>query len=137
MDNRNSEQQVILFDGVCNLCNSSIQFIIRHDKKARFKFASLQSDAGKNTLQRFNQSNKNLYSVLLIRGDQCFDRSRAALEIANKLDGLWPMLYLFILVPPFIRDFIYDWISRNRYKWFGVRNECMIPTPGLKSRFLS
>src|SRR5947207_1967890 len=119
---------IILFDGICNLCNSSVQFIIQNDPKSTFKFASLQSDAGKAILSQFSLSSDQLYSVLVIRKGHLYDRSRAALEIARQLKGLWPLLYAFIIVPPFIRNFIYDWISRNRYRWFGVRNECMMPT---------
>ena len=127
---------IILFDGVCNLCNSSVQFIIRHDPQSNFKLASLQSDAGKGLLKKYSLPEEQLYSVILISNNRTFERSRAALEIARKLNGLWPMMYLFILIPPFIRNFIYDWISKNRYRWFGVRNECMIPTKETKNRFL-
>ena len=126
---------IILFDGVCNLCNASVQFIVRHDPKAHFKFASLQSAQGKALLNKFNLSEDGLYSVMLIDDNRYFDRSRAALEIARKLNRLWPLTYLFIVVPPFLRDFIYDWVSKNRYRWFGVRNECMMPTAEMKQRF--
>jgi predicted DCC family thiol-disulfide oxidoreductase YuxK len=130
------DHPVILFDGVCNLCNSSVQFVINHDPRARFRFAALQSDFARQqlTLHKFN--NEKLLSVVLLVDGKAYDRSRAALEIARRLNGLWPLMYAFIVVPPFIRNFIYDWISRNRYKWFGKMNECMIPTPDLKARFL-
>ena len=127
---------IILFDGVCNLCNASVQFIVRNDKHSKFRFASLQSGAGRNLIRQFKLREDKLYSIILVLNNSCFDKSGAALEIAKRLDGLWPLMYLFILVPSFIRDFVYDWISRNRYKWFGQRNECMIPTAELKSRFL-
>lgn len=127
---------VILFDGVCNLCNASVQFIINRDPSAKFRFTSLQSQAGQTLLTKFNLSAENLYSVIVVDQDKVYDRSRAALEIARRLNGLWPMLYGFIIVPPFIRNFVYDWISRNRYRWFGVRQECMMPTPNMKSRFI-
>ena len=127
---------IILFDGVCNLCNTSVQFIIQRDKHAIFRFASLQSDEGQVLLKKFNLLSDQLYSVIFIYGNRYHQRSRAALEITKRLDGLWPLLYVFILVPPFIRNFIYDWIAKNRYKWFGIRSECMIPTPDMKKRFL-
>jgi predicted DCC family thiol-disulfide oxidoreductase YuxK len=127
---------IILFDGVCNLCNASVQFIINRDLHSTFKFASLQSDIGQRLLTEFNISEGQLYSVILICDGRAFERSRAALEIARRLNGLWPMMYGFIVVPAFVRDFIYDWISKNRYRWFGMRNECMMPTPEMKMRFL-
>lgn len=132
----NSPHPVILFDGVCNLCNASVQFIINRDPNAKFRFTSLQSEAGQTLLTKFNLSAENLYSVIVVDQDKVYDRSRAALEITRRLNGLWPMLYGFIIMPPFIRNFVYDWISRNRYRWFGVRQECMMPTPDMKARFL-
>lgn len=130
------EHSIVLFDGACNLCNASIQFIIARDRQGRFKFASLQSQSGKTLLSRFQLDPQKLYSVILVQHEKVYDRSRAALEIARRLDGLWPLMYVFIIVPPFLRNFIYDWISRNRYRWFGVRQECMMPTPDMKARFL-
>jgi predicted DCC family thiol-disulfide oxidoreductase YuxK len=132
----NSVHPVILFDGVCNLCNASVQFIINRDPNATFRFTSLQSEAGQTLLKRFNLSAEKLYSVIVVDQDKVYDRSRAALEITRRLTGLWPLLYGFIIVPPFLRNFIYDWISRNRYRWFGVRQSCMMPTPEMKARFL-
>lgn len=131
------DQAVILFDGVCNLCNSSVQFIIRHDPHSTFRFAALQSEYGQAQLARHDFNKEELVSIVLLMNGKTYDRSRAALEIAKKLSGLWPLMYIFIIIPPFIRDFVYDWISRNRYRWFGRMNECMIPTPELKSRFIS
>lgn len=129
-------KQIILFDGVCNLCNSSVQFVIRHDYKCTFQFAALQSAAGKALLAEYNIFSDQLASIVLIKEGKAYQRSRAALEIARKLTGLWPLMYAFIIVPPFIRNAVYDWIAANRYRWFGEKNECMIPTPELKSRFL-
>jgi predicted DCC family thiol-disulfide oxidoreductase YuxK len=126
---------LILFDGVCNLCNSSVQFVIRHDHRARFRFAALQSPIGQAILGKHNFSKEKLLSVIFVVDGKAYDRSRAALEIARRLNGLWPLMYVFIIIPPFIRNFVYDWISTNRYKWFGKKDECMIPTPELKSRF--
>jgi predicted DCC family thiol-disulfide oxidoreductase YuxK len=128
---------VILFDGVCNLCNSSVQFIIRRDPQGKFKFAALQSPFGQEQLAKFGLSPSLLNSVLLINDGRIFSRSTAALEIARELSGLWPGCYALIIVPRFIRDLIYDFVSRNRYRFFGKRAECMIPTPDLRARFIS
>jgi predicted DCC family thiol-disulfide oxidoreductase YuxK len=129
--------QVILFDGECNLCNRSVQFIIQRDPSAKFKFTALQSLTGQRLLKEHHLPLKGLYSVILIKHNTVYQRSRAALEIAKQLPALWSLLYAFIIIPPFIRNGIYDWIARNRYRWFGHRDECMIPTPELKSRFLN
>jgi len=129
-------EPVILFDGVCNLCNSSVLFIIQRDPKAKFRFASLQSDFGKVQMQRFGLNHSELNSVLLIKGETLYQKSNAALEIARNLTGGWPLLYVFKIVPAFLRDWIYNWIARNRYRWFGKKDACMIPTPELKSRFV-
>ncbi|MEI9918283.1 MAG: thiol-disulfide oxidoreductase DCC family protein [Bacteroidota bacterium] len=126
---------IILFDGVCNLCNQSVQFVIRHDPRSKFRFAALQSDFGQQQLREHHFDTEEFVSVILVVGNKAYDRSRAALEIARRLNGLWPLLYVFVIVPPFIRNFVYDWISKNRYRWFGKKDECMIPTPELKSRF--
>lgn len=130
-------KQTILFDGVCNLCNSSVQFVINRDPRRTFQFAALQSTSGKALLQEHHLPEASLYSVILIREGTVYQRSSAALQIVRGLTGLWPLLYIFIIVPPFIRNAIYDWIASNRYRWFGAKNECMIPTPELKSRFLA
>lgn len=131
-----STKQVVLFDGVCNLCNQAVQFVIHRDAKSKFEFAALQSASGQQLLKDYHLHNTQLYSVLLVRDGRIYERSRAALEIARELTGLWPLLYVLVVVPPFIRNAVYDWIARNRYRWFGQQAECMIPTPELKSRFL-
>ena len=130
------DKSLILFDGVCNLCNSSVQFIIKRDKKNHFIFSSLQSDAGQRILLQNNLENLDYESILLIEGDQIFDRSTAILRISRRLSALYPLLYGFIIIPKFIRDAVYSWIAKNRYKWFGRRDSCMIPTDDLKMRFL-
>lgn len=127
---------IILFDGVCNLCNGAVRFIIRRDHKKRFRFASLQSKTGEAYLQRYNLRTSGLYSILLIKNDRVYDRSAAVLQIAKNLSGLWPVMYCFIIVPPFIRDAVYRVISKNRYRFFGKKDQCMIPTPELKARFI-
>ncbi len=131
------ENPVVLFDGVCNLCNSSVIFIIKRDAQSKLKFASLQSTYGVAQMKLFNLSSSSLNSVLLIKNGHLFQRSNAALEIVSMLDGIWPILYLFKIVPRFMRDFIYDWIAKNRYHWFGKKDMCMLPTPDMKARFLN
>jgi predicted DCC family thiol-disulfide oxidoreductase YuxK len=132
-----SDSRVVLFDGVCNLCNSSVLFIIKRDTRAKLKFASLQSDYGSEQLKRFSLPVSALNSVLLVREGRLFQKSNAALEIARMLDGMWPLMYAFKIVPSFIRDLIYNWIANNRYRWFGKKEECMIPTPEMKARFVN
>ncbi len=127
---------VILFDGVCNLCNSSVQFIIKHDKKGIFRFASLQSEFGKKIIQQFDLANKNIDSVMLLENNAIKLKSTAALQIAKRLSGIYSALYGFIIVPRFIRDSVYDFIARNRYRWFGKQESCMIPQPELKKLFI-
>jgi predicted DCC family thiol-disulfide oxidoreductase YuxK len=130
------DHPIILFDGVCNLCNGSVLFIIKRDPASKFYFAALQSDFGKEQLKKFGLPTVELNSVLLLEGGKLHQRSSAALEIARRLSGAWPALYIFKLIPSFIRNIVYDWIAHNRYRWFGKKEACMIPTPELKSRFL-
>lgn len=132
-----SNVPVILFDGVCNLCNGSVLFIIKRDKQSKLKFASLQSDYGAVQMKRFNLLPSAYNSVLLIKDGRLFQKSNAALEIARMLSGLWPLMYAFKIIPLFLRDFVYDWIARNRYQWFGKKEECMIPSPEMKVRFIN
>jgi len=131
-----SKNPVLLFDGVCNLCNASVQFIIRRDKKAFFKFAPLQSAFGRKICES-NQLNQNeLETVILLQGGKVYTKSTAGLQIVKRLDGLWPLLYIFIIIPAFVRNPVYDFIAWGRYKWFGKRDSCMIPDPELRSRFI-
>jgi predicted DCC family thiol-disulfide oxidoreductase YuxK len=127
---------VILFDGVCNFCSRSVQFIIRHDPKHRFRFASLQSEFGQKLMQHFGLPADQFNSFLLFENGKIYTRSTGALRVAKKLKGLWSLLYGFIILPRFIRDPVYNFIARNRYKWFGKKEECWIPTSELKSLFL-
>ena len=131
------DQPIILFDGVCNLCNGAVQFIIRHDKKNTFMFTSLQSEVGQKLLAQYNFPPDELNSFILIENNKAYTRSTGALKVAKKLNGIFPMLYSFIIIPKIFRDSIYDLVARNRYKWFGKKDECMIPTPQLKARFLN
>lgn len=127
---------VIFFDGVCNLCNSSVLFIIKRDKKSYFQFASLQSNYAKKVLPDALTKEDNLSSIILMKDGKVFQKSSAALKIAYKLSGLWPLMIVFMIIPKFIRDWVYDIIAKNRYKWFGKKDQCMIPSPELKIRFL-
>jgi len=132
----NLSQSIVLFDGVCNLCNRAVQFIIKRDKKKQFLFASLQGKAGNKLLQKFDLPANLFNSFILVEGDKVYTRSTAALRVAKKLSGGWKLLYGLMIVPGFIRNAVYNLIAKNRYKWFGKREECMIPTPELKERFL-
>lgn len=131
-----SVKDIILFDGLCNLCSGSVQFIIKRDREKTFQFASLQSTFGQNQLAKFHVDKNSIYSIIVIRGDQFFQRSNAALEIARRLDSGWPLLYGLKIIPRFIRDSIYGWISNNRYRFFGKKTACWIPNPALQSRFI-
>ena len=127
---------IVLFDGVCHLCSSSVKFIIRRDPSARFRFAPLQSPIGQDLLRRHRLPADTSDTFVLIEGGRAYTRSTAALRVARRLSGLWPVAYLGIVVPRPVRDAIYRVIARNRYRWFGRRAECMLPTPEVKERFL-
>jgi predicted DCC family thiol-disulfide oxidoreductase YuxK len=127
-------QPIIFFDGVCNLCNGAINFIIDHDKKGYFKFAPLQSGVAKKFVPQSIMENTD--SIILLESDKIYSKSTAALRVAKKLDGLWKAMYVLIIFPKFIRDYIYDFIAKNRYKWFGKRETCRMPTEDIKNRFL-
>lgn len=127
---------LILFDGVCNFCNSSVNFIIKNDKTDHFRFLPLQSERGKKIVAEYNLDPKNLQTVILLEQGRIYTRSTAALRIARKLSGGWKLMYGFVIVPSVVRDFFYNIISRNRYKWWGQRDSCMIPTPEVKRKFL-
>ena len=128
---------VIFFDGVCNLCTGSVQFIIKHDPNQHFRFASLQSELGQQFLQQNGLSADTFDSFIVCENGKYYTESTAALRVARKLSGLWPALYAFILLPAFIRNSVYRLIARNRYRWFGKKEACWIPTAELNSLFLS
>jgi predicted DCC family thiol-disulfide oxidoreductase YuxK len=127
---------IVYFDGVCNLCNSAVNFLIDQDKKGRLKFASLQSDAGKAMLHRAGLSELNYDSFILTKNGQLFQKSEAALEVVRLLGGGWRLLYGFKIFPRTWRDWLYTRVAQNRYRWFGKRTECRLPTPELQTRFL-
>ena len=128
---------IILFDAVCNLCNNSVQYVIKHDPHAFFTFASLQGETGQQLLKKNGLSTNDLNSFVLIINNKVLTRSAAALNVARHLGGFTKLLYGFIIVPAFIRDAVYNIIAKNRYKWFGKKETCMLPTPELSSRFLN
>ena len=132
-----NEHPVILFDGVCNFCNSAINFVLKQDKKGIFRFAPLQSEAGRKLLQQYNLSTKEFDSFVLIDEGKVYKKSAASLRVMNKLPWYWKEVQLFRIIPGIFRDAIYDFIAKHRYKWFGKKDQCMVPTPELRSRFLS
>jgi predicted DCC family thiol-disulfide oxidoreductase YuxK len=127
---------IVLFDGVCQLCNRSVNFIIRRDRGGRFKFAPLQSHIGQECLRQHSLSPDEFDTFVLIAGGRAYTRSTAVLRVARGLSGLWPLAYLLIIVPKPVRDAAYQVVARNRYKWFGKREACMLPTAEVKERFL-
>lgn len=130
-------QPVIFFDGVCNLCNAAVQFIIRHDKAAVFKLAALQSAAATRLLVNLPADEAAVDSILLLENGMVYSRSTAALRIAKRFTGGWKLLYVLIFVPKFIRDAVYKLVARNRYRIWGKQDNCMVPEPHLQERFLS
>ncbi len=127
---------VVYFDGVCNLCNSAVNFLIDQDKQGRLKFASLQSEAGKVVLHRSGLPEQDYDSFILVKNGQLFQKSEAVLEVVKLLGGGWLLLYGFKIVPRTWRDWLYTQIAQNRYRWFGKRTQCRLPTPELRARFL-
>jgi predicted DCC family thiol-disulfide oxidoreductase YuxK len=130
------DKTLILFDGICNFCNNTVNFVLKHDKKDRFRFAALQSDSGKKMLLQYGLDPGQSNSIVLIEDGKAYLRSSAALHIAKNLGGIWVLMMVFSLVPVFIRDGIYNWVSRNRYKWFGKRETCRIPDELTKRKFI-
>lgn len=128
---------ILLFDGVCNLCNRTVQFVIKRDSKTKFCFASLQSDFGQTLLKRFGLPLDDFDSFVLIKGNKYYLRSTAVLYVLKELGWIWKLLYAFIIFPRPIRDYVYSLIARSRYKVFGKRDHCMLPTPEQRDRFLA
>lgn len=135
-ENTIGEHAIVLFDGVCNFCNASVQFILKRDPKGYFRFASLQSDAGRELLAQYHIDPQKNDSIVLIENGRAYLRSTAALRISRRLVAGWPAIYAFMAVPGFIRDGMYDFIAKNRYRWFGRKDQCMMPEPGWQERFL-
>jgi len=130
---------IVLFDGVCNLCNGSVLFIIDRDRSAYFRFAALQSEAARRVLAGLGRTPRDgdPESIILVEGDRMYEQSSAALRIVRRLRGAWKLLYAFVIVPRPLRDVVYRFVARHRYRWFGRTSECRVPTPELRERFLS
>ncbi|MEO8517118.1 MAG: DCC1-like thiol-disulfide oxidoreductase family protein [Flavobacterium sp.] len=130
-------KKIILFDGVCNLCNSSVQYIIKHDTKDVFRFVSLQSELGQKIINHIGIAQMHIDSIILYEpGIAYYYKSSAALQIAKDLSGIVTYATIFKIIPAGIRNIVYDYVAKNRYKWYGKQESCMIPTPELKSKFL-
>jgi|TARA_B110000240_G_scaffold41553_1_gene46480 predicted DCC family thiol-disulfide oxidoreductase YuxK len=134
--NKQFTHSIILFDGVCNLCNGAVNFVIKRDPGNVFKFAPLQEKQGALLLKTHAIDIQKLDSIVLIENGNVYTKSSAALRIARKMSNLWPLFFVLLIIPSFIRDGVYDFIAKNRYKWFGKKEQCMIPTLGLKEKFL-
>ena len=132
------DHPVVIFDGVCNFCNASVTFIIRFDRKEKFRFAALQSEAAKNILGKYYElsGEKVPDSIILVYGPDVFFRSDAVLHVLNLMGGFWRVFYPLIFIPKFIRDNLYSFLARHRYKIFGRRMTCMIPDEKIRKRFL-
>ena len=126
-----------MFDGVCNLCNAFVNFVIDRDPRSYFQFGALQSDPGHTLLRRYRMPTQDPQTIVLIEDGRTYVESTAALRIFRRLSGVWPVLYLFIVVPRRLRDPMYRLIAQHRYRWFGRRDECRLPEPGIEDRFLS
>lgn len=134
--NKSDGHALVLFDGICNFCNSTVQFILQRDPKGYYHFAPLQSALGKEYLSKFNIDPSKTDSIVLIENEKAYTRSTAALRISLHLNALWPVLSAFLIVPAFIRNGVYDFIAKNRYRWFGTRDSCLLPLPEWRNRFL-
>ena len=134
--NKQFTHSIILFDGVCNLCNGAVNFVIKRDPGNVFKFTPLQEKQGVLLLKKHAIDAQELDSIVLVENKKVYTKSSAALRIARKLSGLWPLFFVLLIIPRFIRDGVYDFIAKNRYKCFGKKEQCMIPTPGLREKFL-
>lgn len=131
------ERPILLFDGVCNFCNGTVNFIIKQDKKELFLFAALQSHKGEELLQQLKQNDSLPDSVVLLYNGKVYNKSAAVLQVCRLLGGIWSLLLVAYVIPPFIRDAIYNYVAAHRYKWFGRRDACMVPSPSVRKRFLS
>jgi len=130
-------KKIILFDGVCNLCNGFVQFVIKHDKEDNFRFASLQSRYGQDIQSYLGINNTEMKSIILYKPKIAyFKKSEAVIEIIKDFGGGYRLLVVFSFFPKIITDLIYDFVAKNRYKWFGKKDQCLIPTKELKSKFL-
>ena len=130
-------EKIILFDGVCNFCNSSVNFVLKRDNKSVFKFAPIQSENAQILLSDAKESFNHSDSFILVDDGKLYTKTTAALRVCKSLSGLWPLLYGFIIVPPFLRDPLYNLLAKYRYQWFGKADNCMIPTAEVRAKFLN
>lgn len=131
------DKKIVLFDGVCNLCNGAINYVIDNDKNDVFRFVSLQSDLGKAIQQYIGYTDTNLDTIIVyVPGEAYYTKSTAAIKIMNEFGGIWKAMNSFLLLPQNMRDLVYDYVAKNRYKWYGKQDACRIPTPELKAKFL-
>lgn len=137
MTTRKRQHRIVLFDGVCNFCDASVNFILRHERRGRFRFAPLQSDVGKELRAKCGLERQQLDTLVLIERGVAYTRSTAALRIARRLSGPYSLLYALIAIPEPVRDVAYDWFASHRYRWFGRRGECAVPAAEVRSRFLA
>lgn len=135
-EEHNDQHPIVLFDGVCHLCQGVVKFIIKRDDRALFHFAALQSEAGRQLFQGKAQIEDTIDTIVLLENNRCYTRSTAALRIARKLRFPWPLLYFFIIIPPVVRDGVYRYIAAHRYYWFGKDETCLVPTKEITDRFL-
>jgi predicted DCC family thiol-disulfide oxidoreductase YuxK len=135
-DVRRIPENLVLFDGVCNLCSALVQFVIRHDRVAKFRFAAIQSEIGKEIFQSHGLDPADLQTFVFISGGRMHVRSDAAIEVVSRFGGAWKLFTIFRLVPRMVRDSGYSFVARNRYRWFGRKEVCMVPTPEIKERFI-
>lgn len=132
------DKKIILFDGVCNLCNASVQFVIKHDKKDVFRFVPLQSELGLKIIKHIGIDITNTDSIVLYEpGKAYYYKSEAALLIIKEFGGIYTILRILALFPKFLSNFVYDLVAKNRYRWYGQQESCMIPTPELAAKFLA
>lgn len=137
MENLPKDKKIILFDGVCNLCDSTVQFIIKHDKKDVFRFVALQSDLGQEVIKYLGIDTSKTDSIILYEpGHAYYYKAEAAINIAKGLGGIYSLMGLFSVLPKSLSNSVYDYIAKNRYRWYGKKSECMIPTPEMKAKFL-
>lgn len=131
------DKQLVLFDGICNLCNASVNYIIKHDKNDVFRFVPLQSKVGRDLVEKHHIDTVKTDSIILYsEKKRVFYKSSAALRIASHLGFPRNFWVIFLIIPPVVRNWVYDYIAKNRYKWYGKREHCMVPSPELKSKFL-
>ncbi len=137
MENLPRDKKIILFDGVCNLCDTTVQYIIKHDKNDVFRFVALQSDLGQQIVKYIGVDTNKTDSIILYQpGHSYYYKAEAAMKIAKELGGAVSLLHLFTFLPKWISNGVYDYVAKNRYKWYGKKNECMLPTPETKAKFL-